>query len=310
MRAFGRVIEFLNIIEPQPYEEVLKLDLVLLEARTVVPPHLQLGTLEDMKSNTPSRVVEKYILDIFYHKAVCVLHRKYWNAVPKDTSKTTWYYSRKTCVSSALALLGHQVTMHQACAPGGCMLPLKWYHFSITNHDFLLAAMILCLDVMNNLHERGETAPDCIVSDSDKIDAIKSSCTIWTEIVDDCRDAKRAVKILTSVLQKIAAKTEQRKNVVSPSNDNMPAKQVLITTVSVEMIPKTPFFLDGLEFGIPTMNNQTSQSGSSYSQASPDDGILFQDSSLDNMGSDLSIPADFNWVRRAQLGFWWCLTSS
>jgi hypothetical protein len=62
MRSYGQVIEFLHIIAPQPYGEVLRLDLVLLEAHSIIPPHLQVGTLEEMKHNTPSRVVEKFIL--------------------------------------------------------------------------------------------------------------------------------------------------------------------------------------------------------------------------------------------------------
>jgi len=64
-------MEFLNLLEPQPYEEVLKLDLKLMEARANIPPHLQLGTLEEMANDTPSRVMERYIMQLFYSKAIC-----------------------------------------------------------------------------------------------------------------------------------------------------------------------------------------------------------------------------------------------
>jgi hypothetical protein len=68
MRAYGYVTEFLNLLEPQPYEEVLKLDLKLMEARANIPPHLQLRTLEEMANDPPYRVMERYIMQLFYHK--------------------------------------------------------------------------------------------------------------------------------------------------------------------------------------------------------------------------------------------------
>lgn len=212
MRAYGRVIEFLHIVAPQPYSDVLKLDQVLQDARAIIPPHLQLGTLEEMRNDQPSRVVEKYLLQLFYHKAICVLHRKYWNRDPMDTTDEAWLYSRRVCVTSAAALLEHQATMHEASKAGGCMFPLKWYHFSITNHDFLHAAMILCLDLMHELQTVMETGvpTHCPIAEQAKYDAIKKSADIWLEIVDNCTDARRASKILASVLRKIAAKKEER----------------------------------------------------------------------------------------------------
>lgn len=192
--------------------------------------------------------------------------------------------------------------MHEACRPGGIMLPIKWYHFSITNHDFLLAAMILCLDLMNNLHERKEDHPVCIVSDQDKIDVLQNSRAIWTEIVDECRDAKRAVKILTVVLQKILAKTKERDALKTQSrgNVNFPIASSA-TNPSVTALQCNQFFTDCVGLGMPVMmGNTVPEPGSisnstSYSQSSvsPEGDVPMQDNFLDNFGS--FVPADFNW---------------
>jgi hypothetical protein len=64
-------MEFLNLLEEQPYEEVLKLDMKLMEARANIPSHLQLKTLEEMANDPPSRVMERYIMQLFYNKAMC-----------------------------------------------------------------------------------------------------------------------------------------------------------------------------------------------------------------------------------------------
>ena len=62
-------MEFLNLLEPQPYEVVLQLDLKLMEARANIPPFLELRTLEEMANDPPSRVMERYIMQLFYNKA-------------------------------------------------------------------------------------------------------------------------------------------------------------------------------------------------------------------------------------------------
>jgi hypothetical protein len=286
MRAYGYVVEFLNLLEPQPYEDVLKLDMKLREARASIPPHLQLGTLEEMANDAPARVMEKYIPQLFYHKANCLLHRKYWDSVPAQTSQDTWYYSRKTCVASSLALLDHQATMHRAAQPGMILQKMKWYHFSITNHDFLLAAMILCLDLMR-IFQTGERpkAPEFLIPEAEKLQAIQRSRTIWTEVIDDCRDARRAVSILTSVLNKLSLKKEDQKRIVNVPEPKDPLS-ASATNPNMDSLRYSPYFTDQFGLGVPLIAGQPT-------------GVdtYMEDDFLDTLGSDLNIPGDFNWVR-------------
>lgn len=283
MRAYGQVIEFVHIIEPQPYEEVMRIDMVLLETQRMIPPHLQLGTLQDMRNDTPGRVLEKYILQLFYNQAVCLLHRKYWDGVPSETDRGTWFYSRKTSVGASMALLAHQVTMHQASQPGGCLGKFKWYNFSITNHDFLLAAMILCLDLMSIQGKDGQPDdPECIIPDLDKLAAIKTSRAIWQEIINDCPDARRAVKILTAVLAKLSTKKwEVKQPVMNNDSNTLPPISASAQNPNVDALRYSPYFTDQFGLGC-CLTNQ------------PADAVM-SESFLDNMSSDLST-ADFNWV--------------
>ncbi|KAH8687675.1 hypothetical protein BGZ60DRAFT_362754 [Tricladium varicosporioides] len=283
MKAYGHIVEFLHLLQPQPYEEVLRLDLMLMQAREGIPPHLKLGTLEEMKDDPPPLIMEKYILELFYHKAICVLHRKFWDGAPANTPKGTFYYSRKTCVSSALSLLHHQALMHRGCQPGGPLVKMKWYHFAITNHDFLLAAMILCLDVMSmrKIVWAGVELPDCVITEEEKLSGIRQSREIWGDIVDDCRDAKRAVAILDAVLVKLSAKKEAER----PMN-TLPPLQVPVPTSNqnLESLRCHQYFTNTFGFGMP---NPGPLSGGD---------IVMQDDFLDTVGPDLTIPQDFNWV--------------
>ena len=288
MRAYGHVMEYLNILEPQPYAEVLKLDQKLMEARGNIPPHLQLRAMEEMASDPPSRVMERFIPQLFYHKAICLLHRKYWGTAPLAVcSQSSWSYSRKSCVNSSLALLDHQSTMHRAAQPGGILEKFKWYHFSITNHDFLLAAMILCLDIMSPI-QRG-VRPDIaewFATESEKLLAIERSRAIWAEIVDDCRDARRAVNILTSVLNRLSAKSEEEKKLTANNSETPTALSASATNPNVDSLRYSPYFTDQFGLGIPLIADDAP------AISDVDMGVDF----LDTLGSNLSVPAEFNWV--------------
>ena len=116
MTLYGRIVEFLHQLVPQPYEGVLRLDSELRKARELLPLQLQLRKLEDMVGDPPSLIIERYIIHQFHHKTLCLLHRECWKS-PKDLDGT--FFSMKTSLASAMDLLGQQESMHRACRPGG-----------------------------------------------------------------------------------------------------------------------------------------------------------------------------------------------
>ena len=290
MKCYSRVVEFLHQLAPQPYEEVLKLDTALMEARELIPPHLQLRPLEEMQRDAPSLIMERYIIQLFYHKAVCLLHRKYWKSSPVD-SDDPFFYSRKSSIASAMSLLSQQSSMHEGCQPGGPLVSMKWYHFAINNHDFLLAAMIICLDLM--LVQRAKqddmwNAEDCIVPEIDKFNAIQKSRSIWSEVVDDCKDAKRAVNILDGVLSRLVLRMEEVKKSKAETTISASA-----TNPTADSLRFSPYFTDQFALGIPLVADTPNEAD-----------IVMQDSPLpsrrllDTLGPDLHLPSDFDWVRK------------
>lgn len=287
MRAYGEVVEFLHLIQPQPFAEVMRLDLNLMKTREMIPAHLQLGdTLEDMKDDQPATIMEKYILQLFYHKAIVLLHRKFWDAAPEGTPRGKFYYSRKTCVASAVALLDHQALMHEGIRPGGPLAKMKWYHFVITTHDFLLAAMVICLDVMNlRRHFPDSNFPPCVITEPQKLNAIMRSRNIWADIADDCRDAKRALTLLNAVLSKLKIKGQREEQRTEQIYQAQPLP-ALTTNPTAESLRFDPYFtsqfaLGGmpLTVGFPTTED-----------------AFMPDAFPDILSCDLSVPNDFNWV--------------
>ena len=224
MLAYGKVIEFLHVLEPQPYEEVLRLDTLLRETLESVPPHLRLYAFDETQDIVPPhRIMERCKINAFSHKAVCLLHRKYWNEVPPNSTQLN-NYSRERCVGSSIALLDQQAAMHQACRPGGILSSLKWYQFAIMNHDFLLAAVIICLDLVMIKQVQDSSLPTTPEIQR-KINAIKRSKSIWAEVVDCCRDAKRAVTILTNAIHKLSDAVSETSLKTPASNHSLQSTQ-------------------------------------------------------------------------------------
>jgi hypothetical protein len=269
MNGYAQVLEFLHTLRPQPYEDVLRLDHVLKQGRDEIPAHLQLRTLEDMRLDPPFRVMEKYILHHFFHKSTCVLHRKFWDIQSMSANDSTIYYSRRACVSSALVILRQQVFLHRACEPHGPLSSMKWFQFTIFNHDFLLAAMILSLDIMHMRRGTESSVSECGMTENEKMDLLTGSRELWANVVDECRDARRSVRILDAVIKKV--------------NDQItPKKAMDIRTLTTSTYPPPTSFAG------PAVDPILDTQG--Y-------GIGTQDQLSDVLGSDLSIPKNFNWVR-------------
>lgn len=203
MRAYGYVIEHLHILEDQNYDTVMRLDAKLIEARDMIPPHL---LLESIKDEPQGVVMEKYILQHFFHKGICVLHRKYLTSALDDDK---YAYSRRTCIASSLALLSQQISLHLECQPGGRLPCIKWYQFSLMNHDYLLAAMIICLALYNGKQQTAFSGSNDIEYSNlsrhnEMLAALHRARSIWAEVANESADAKRATNILAVISQKLA----------------------------------------------------------------------------------------------------------
>ncbi|KAF7925206.1 hypothetical protein BELL_0270g00050 [Botrytis elliptica] len=232
MRAYGYVTDFLHTVEPQPYTEVIRLDEMLKKYHDQIPSHLQLGTLSQMTHETPSNFAEKFFLQKFYYKATLLLRRKYWNATLPGNPDVFRWFSRRMCVLSSMTLLKIQVSMHEASQPGGILKDLKWWHFSMTNHDFLLAAMIMCLDLNTNQRTdpRSGGMSYCAVAESKKLEALIRARDIWREVEGNCKDAKRAVDLLGSLIKRLTVKVQN--NVVLNVNPDCVKQPPIVTTIN------------------------------------------------------------------------------
>lgn len=186
--AFAKAAELSSATVAPSYEEVLGVDTELEAARAAVPPHLRMLPMEDLVTDQAEQLMCRFNVDLLYLKTKCVLHRRYMTVPLKDTSPEEQEIgisaSRKVCIEAAMQTLRHHHTIYAASQPGGQLEAMKWYMGSISTHDFLLAAMVICLELSQQIGPgEQQINPNAKMCPTRKpmMDALEQSQRIWAE---------------------------------------------------------------------------------------------------------------------------------
>lgn len=209
--AFGKVVEH-HTAKTASYEEIENLDGELQAARHQIPPLLRMQSIEDSKMDPGALVMQRINLAILYNKSQCVLHRKFLSRARDNPRYTN---SRKQCVESGMELLRLQKLMHEEAGPGKKLYRMTIFASSLTSHDFLLAAMLLSLDMYDSLRvdstggtsASGSNSSDLMTWGNDRwqemMELLAESRNIWMEQRDQNIDAYKATEILGVILKKL-----------------------------------------------------------------------------------------------------------
>ncbi|MCJ1385207.1 hypothetical protein MMC17_008328 [Xylographa soralifera] len=196
LQVFAKVVQYLHDSSEHSYDRVLELNDELIRARSKIPLHLQLQHESPPEFVPRSTILERMQLQMTYHKAICVLNRRYLSVT---TSKVL--PSRLLCLQSAMSLLSIQTTMHKS--------GIGWYHFSLTSHDFLLAAVVVCLVLHNFRESKGflDVTSGAIdgYTTTELLSALVNSNNIWEDVLESSSDARRAARVLGIMLEKFQA---------------------------------------------------------------------------------------------------------
>jgi hypothetical protein len=188
VRIFANAAELSHQTVAPSYEEIMRLDSELEEAKAAVPPLLQMPDISELVTDPAEQLMCRFNLDLLYLKTKIVLHRRYM-LVPFDQLTLTEQQrgigdSRRACTESALRVLNHHHTIYSASQTGGQLESVKWYMGSISTHDFLLAAMVICLELSEQIHNRSfRASPSGIQCPKrrEMMDALEKSQQIWSD---------------------------------------------------------------------------------------------------------------------------------
>ncbi|KAI9813740.1 MAG: hypothetical protein M1826_002385 [Phylliscum demangeonii] len=196
---FGDITEQVSSLCASSYDDVIALDERLRDAHAAIPPHLRLKTMEQSRMDPANLIMQRFNLELLYLKSLCLLHKKF---LLRARSHPRYEHSRQACMDASLALMRHQTTLHRETLPQGRLHSVKWFVTSLTSHDFLIAAMIVCLD----LYHRSEVEPSphelpwALERRVEMMQALEKSNAIFAELRDQSMEAWKGNLNLTIML--------------------------------------------------------------------------------------------------------------
>ncbi|KAL4786576.1 fungal-specific transcription factor domain-containing protein [Aspergillus varians] len=174
------------------YSDVVKMDSKLHETHDSIPECLKWRSMAHCITDSSQIIMQKLFLDVLFHKAKIVLHRKFLIR-PQDQ----YEYSHKECLDAALQILEYQHILDEETQPFCQLYQERWRVSSLVNHDFLLAASVICSYLQQNSARRGEANTGL----TERIYAVlKRSYDIWMRS-SSSREARKATRALAVVLR-------------------------------------------------------------------------------------------------------------
>ncbi|KUJ24096.1 uncharacterized protein LY89DRAFT_557875, partial [Mollisia scopiformis] len=203
LRQLGRIVDQINSTTPPPYEKVMSLDSQLIETHATLPPYLTMKSLSHSIIDGSDLILRRYSLEVCFQKSRCVLHRKY--LIP-GKSILKFRYSRTTSVDAAMRLLNIQRSFHDSIQPGGRFSGEQWRNSALINQDYVLAAMILCLDLSWDMRLGGGIRSNFgdeiekMWPRNERLQALESSYAIWLKSSEMSALAVKAAETLRIML--------------------------------------------------------------------------------------------------------------
>lgn len=243
---FGQIVErSQSVSNPPSYEETLKRDAELREIRSQHPPLLQMRSFQESARDPANLIMQRLGLEMVYLRSLFVLHRRF---IARGRENPRYAYSRRTCLDASMELLDHQATLHRESQPGGRLRSVKWYISSMTTHDFLLAAMLVCLDLYytadsERMGRKTSLPGSPLISEvydegrrEKMMQAVEHCITIWEGVRDQSIEAYKGSVALRVMVEKLKAhQTHQRP--MPPSSYTQQTPQYPQRSVSFGMFP-------------------------------------------------------------------------
>ncbi|KAJ9491144.1 hypothetical protein VN97_g2088 [Penicillium thymicola] len=204
MSIFKKIVAHTISLATPSYSRTLTLDAEMRGAYSLLPDSLKRRDTNQSLMDSSEMILNRCNIELLYLKGLVVLHRRYIRYEDQDAKFET---SRRFCVEAALEILARQVDLHQAFQPGGRLHEDQWMLSSLTIHDFLLAAMVMCLDISVRLESHttafvDERADHGFVSR--EIAALKTSQRIWAANSHRSPESRIASLALDLMTRKVA----------------------------------------------------------------------------------------------------------
>lgn len=146
VQVLRRIVkQALAVVQPL-YADVVRLDADLRDLHNDVPPSLSYRPIRESGfADVPDIIMRRIQFEMTHLKSTCVLHRRY---LTFERDNSIYERSREACRDAALRLLDLQAEFDEQSGEGGRLFEKRFLLTNMGFHDFLLAAMCICLDLV------------------------------------------------------------------------------------------------------------------------------------------------------------------
>ncbi|RNJ58924.1 hypothetical protein D7B24_004017 [Verticillium nonalfalfae] len=198
--AFGDILARMADRDSPTYGEVLRLNDQLEKAHEDIPPVLRARSFSLSIGDPIDLIMQRLWIELMYLKARVVLHRRYFALGRNDQRYAP---SRFNCIDAATKTLEYQFDVNTEIQPGGRLSKERWFLSSLSTHDFLLANMMLCLELSFLLRASTPSAAAVAAEPIEKdrlLHILRTSRGIWGSMRTQSAEASRAFKIISRML--------------------------------------------------------------------------------------------------------------
>ncbi|KAG2026113.1 hypothetical protein GB937_002261 [Aspergillus fischeri] len=195
MTTIGFVWDLVTDTRQCPYTEIMKMDNMLQDAHSAIPPCLRWVSMAHCIMDSPQVIMQKVFLEIMFHRARIVLHQRYLHSWQADTQNG---YSQQACLDAALKLLDYQHVLQEETQPFCRLYQERWRVSSLVNHDFLLATSILC-SYLQRAHPQSKAGAGA-VAEATIWTSLQKTYDIWVHSSSSSKEAQKAARALKVIL--------------------------------------------------------------------------------------------------------------
>jgi hypothetical protein len=141
----GRIVRQTLAVQPSSHQQTMALSDAMNQWHDSLPASLRNRPIRSTAFTDPTyTIMHRIMLELMYRKSMCILHRPYLTLAKGSPESLQ---SREICRDAALRLVELHVEFDQEIQPGGRMYEVRYMLGSLAMHDFLIAVMVLSLDL-------------------------------------------------------------------------------------------------------------------------------------------------------------------
>lgn len=235
MAVFKKIVAHTQSLASPKYDETIALDHEMKVAYEKLPEVFRRRDIAQSFLDSSDIILQRCTLEMLFLKGIVVLHRRYIRHEPQNPA---FEPSRRFCLEAALEILDRQADLHQATQPGGRLHRDMWVVTSLTMHDFLLAAMVVCLDLSVRIEALREENEESLVAR--KLHALQLSQQVWSATVDHPTQSRLAALVLDLMIKKVSmARPQASWNNATANNSSLASMDLPYMETMSDMIDGT-----------------------------------------------------------------------